>query len=536
MLRLREMRSVLEKAKTQGVSMQRRLVLYWFSMALAILAAVLLVVSLTGVFSNTAQKFGQSLTIQKHNTASALAGQMDQLTAQSIALSEELTRELDKQLAAGGRTFSALNDDPGAIAAVETALYPALNTYLKSGACSGAVFCLDATANTALPGAATSRAGLYLRYSALRAIGATDQHVTCFRGTAETARSTQVQMHNRWNPELNVQAVPGYTQLLRGSDGRLAERCLWTGRIALPDTWESVTLLCVPMLDSAGNVRGICGAELSDLYFRLTYPAVDSAYGSMVTVLAPIDGDRLLLGQAMIGSPGGSYLTADGTLTCKTGRYYNTYSDGSRTYLGLHEPIGATDAAGRKLAAVVLVPEIGLRTLEARSRMVWIAGSLVFLAAMLLLSTYLSRRFVTPISRSLQAIREQTPGEHPSGISEIDELLAFVRSRAAEQLTAGGLPPNIEELLSGFRDRVQTLTPMERTVLQYYIDGCSLEEVAARAYISVATAKKHNTNINRKLGVTSREELMLYIDLFRRCGRLDEIAAPRAEDTARCTT
>ena len=85
MLRLREIRSVLEKAKTQGVSMQRRLVLYWFSMALAILAAVLLVVSLTGVFSNTAQKFGQSLTIQKHNTASALAGQMVQLTAQSIA-------------------------------------------------------------------------------------------------------------------------------------------------------------------------------------------------------------------------------------------------------------------------------------------------------------------------------------------------------------------------------------------------------------------------------------------------------------------
>ncbi len=45
---------------------------------------------------------------------------------------------------------------------------------------------------TALPGAATSRAGLYLRYSALRAIGATDQHVTRFRGTAETARSAQV--------------------------------------------------------------------------------------------------------------------------------------------------------------------------------------------------------------------------------------------------------------------------------------------------------------------------------------------------------
>ena len=65
---------------------------------------------------------------------------------------------------------------------------------------------------------------------------------------------------------------------------------------------------------------------------------------------------------------------------------------------------------------------------------------------------------------------------------------------------------------------------MERTVLQYYIDGYKIEEIAARAFISVNTAKKHNTNINRKLGVTTREELMLYIDLFRRCGRLEQIA------------
>ena len=533
---MRPIREAIQKKRAAGSSMGLRLLLYWFTMVLLLMAAILSTLMATGVLSHPAHQLSGTLDIQQRNTYAALDSQMDALTAQSMAMSEKLGKELDAFLAAKGIAFDELNNDPDTIAELEKRLYTPLSNTLGAASCSGIFFGLNVTANTSLPNAEDFRAGLYLRYSGLQPTVASEQDVICFRGAAETARSLQLQMHNRWNPELNVQAVPGYTQLLRASDGRLAERCLWTGRIALPDTWESVTLLCVPLLDSAGNVRGICGAELSDLYFRLTYPAVDSAYGSMVTVLAPIDGDRLLLGQAMIGSPGGSYLTADGTLTFKTGRYYNTYSDGSRTYLGLHEPIGATDAAGRKLAAVTLVPDAGLRALEARSRTTWIIVSLVFLAAMLLLSTYLSRRFVTPISRSLQAIREQTPGEHPSGISEIDELLAFVRSRAAEQLTAGGLPPNIEELLSGFRDRVQTLTPMERTVLQYYIDGCSLEEVAARAYISVSTAKKHNTNINRKLGVTSREELMLYIDLFRRCGRLDEIAAPRAEDTARCTT
>ena len=66
--------------------------------------------------------------------------------------------------------------------------------------------------------------------------------------------------------------------------------------------------------------------------------------------------------------------------------------------------------------------------------------------------------------------------------------------------------------------------------------GFDVIDALADKYNISVTDKKHNTNINRKLGVTSREELMLYIDLFRRCGRLDEIAAPRAEDTARCTT
>ena len=291
-------------------------------MALLLVAAILSILMATGVLSHPARQLASALDIQQKNTYAALDAQMDELTAHSVAISEKLGRELDTFLAAKGIPFDALNDDPATIAELEKRLYAPLSSTLSAASCSGIFFCLNVTANTELPNADVLRAGLYLRYTGLQPTVASEQDAVCFRGAAEAARGLRLQMHNRWNPELNVQAVPGYTQLLRGSDGRLAERCLWMGRIALPDTWESVTLLCVPMLDSAGNVRGICGAELSDLYFRLTYPAVDSAYGSMVTVLAPIDGDRLLLGQAMIGSPGGSYLTADGTLTCKTGRYY----------------------------------------------------------------------------------------------------------------------------------------------------------------------------------------------------------------------
>lgn len=87
-----------------------------------------------------------------------------------------------------------------------------------------------------------------------------------------------------------------------------------------------------------------------------------------------------------------------------------------------------------------------------------------------------------------------------------------------------GLPPRVESFLTDFSEKVQALTPMERTVLQYYIDGYGIEEIAAEAFISIYTVKKHNSNINRKLGVSTREELRVYIEIFRRCGRIEEIS------------
>ena len=90
--------------------------------------------------------------------------------------------------------------------------------------------------------------------------------------------------------------------------------------------------------------------------------------------------------------------------------------------------------------------------------------------------------------------------------------------------SAALLPSDIEELFVEFEKRVKTLTPTEHTVLQYYIEGLTLEEIAEKSYISINTAKKHNTNLNKKLGISSRDELQLYIELFRRGNRLEEIS------------
>ena len=275
---MRSIRNAIQNSYAASRSMAVRLVLYWFIMALLLVAAILSILMATGVLSHPARQLASALDIQQKNTYAALDAQMDELTAHSVAISEKLGRELDTFLAAKGIPFDALNDDPATIAELEKRLYAPLSSTLSAASCSGIFFCLNVTANTELPNADVLRAGLYLRYTGLQPTVASEQDAVCFRGAAEAARGLRLQMHNRWNPELNTALIPGSERVSASQVERPAEGSLWVKRTELLDTWEYVTLLCVPILDGSGTARGFCGMEISDLYFSLSHDTVSSAY------------------------------------------------------------------------------------------------------------------------------------------------------------------------------------------------------------------------------------------------------------------
>jgi DNA-binding CsgD family transcriptional regulator len=81
----------------------------------------------------------------------------------------------------------------------------------------------------------------------------------------------------------------------------------------------------------------------------------------------------------------------------------------------------------------------------------------------------------------------------------------------------------MEDMFRNFAEKAKTLTSAERRILRYYIDGHDIADVPELAFISIHTVKKHNRSIYQKLEIASRDELMLYIELFRCCGRLQEL-------------
>ena len=106
------------------------------------------------------------------------------------------------------------------------------------------------------------------------------------------------------------------------------------------------------------------------------------------------------------------------------------------------------------------------------------------------------------------------------------QTLTQLNTRKAD---SGVLPPNMEDMFRSFVEKAKTLSTAERRILKYYIDGYNIAEIPDLAFISIHTVKKHNRSIYQKLKVASRDELMLYIELFRCCGWLDQLIGENLE-------
>ena len=114
----------------------------------------------------------------------------------------------------------------------------------------------------------------------------------------------------------------------------------------------------------------------------------------------------------------------------------------------------------------------------------------------------------------------------PSGQIISVQMLAQLNT---QRISAGQLPSGMEDMFRSFAEKVRTLSPAERRILNYYIDGHDTADIPDLAFISIHTVKKHNRSIYQKLEVASRDELMLYIELFRCCERLEELTGNQAE-------
>lgn len=517
-----DLRLLCRQLKNKDISMQHKLMLYFMSVISVFICIVLLVLAATGVFSFSRQRLNQALSISLDNAAENITEQFDYLSAQGIKLSDMACSEIEYSLKDEDYLFEELNNNPKKIEELEQLLYHHLSVVLEGSECSGAYIILDVTTNASAENAESSRSGLYVRRTNLNNSKTTTGSTTLFRGVKEVARKNSIELHNRWHMEFDSDKIPYYSELKAAPLSERKDSYIWAKKRSLTDTWENIMLLIVPITGSRGEFYGVCGVEISELYFRLAYPSQNSDFGTAVTVLAPRKNDSFYPAEGLCGSANNRNLSKE-ILTLKKNKPYYLYTSKTEKYIGAFKNVKLSESSvsDTNWTAAVLIPESNYKKHTERNKIILTAVFILLLIIMLILSAFLSRRYVHPITKRLREIQTgNISSKSKTGLSEIDELMNFLQT---QKNVSAGIPEGIQEIFDGFIRRTKKLTNSEYNILEYYIDGYEIMEIPDLAYISINTVRRHNRSIYEKLEVASKDELMLYIDLLRRCGRLDEI-------------
>ncbi len=155
---------------------------------------------------------------------------------------------------------------------------------------------------------------------------------------------------------------------------------------------------------------------------------------------------------------------------------------------------------------------------------------------------FFSRRYISPILKGLEGIKKSQTNVS-SNIVEIDDLFDFMSQKDSEYEKTLAMLEKQNEEAKGEISRVQTenerlasnqqklvhqadyelfltglkqLMPTEKAVFNLCLDGKSASEILGIMNIKQTTLKYHNRNINSKLGVSSKKQLLSYAALYAR--------------------
>jgi DNA-binding CsgD family transcriptional regulator len=169
---------------------------------------------------------------------------------------------------------------------------------------------------------------------------------------------------------------------------------------------------------------------------------------------------------------------------------------------------------------VLLVPEADMNRLITRYNRPIIFLLILLTAICVILSILISRKYLQPVKRAFNNIKSQNIAEHKkTRIPEIDDLLLYLaqqddRDAAKPKGEAKDSAAHSTAAFETFMKNIKTLSLAERAVFDLYMKKHTAKEIAEILCLSINTIKTHNKRIYTKLNVSSRKELLVYIQMM----------------------
>lgn len=376
---------------------------YLVALAAAAVGAALVLLSFLGVFSTAEQDVSTLLNTLLNSYEKMVSTHYQSVGSQGMALSRLLTGQIEKTLAAEQVSFSDVNDQSRLIALLEKKTYPLLRQSLLMTECTGAFMVLEATVNTSIPKAEFSRCGLYLKFANINLANPGSSALTLLRGIPDMVRENDISFHAQWEMEFTTNTLAFYKLFLAKAKPDLAFSYYYAMASPIRGTMEYSMRLLVPLVGSSGQVYGVCGFEISDLYYKLIHAQYHPELPHLIGLLTPKAGVQLFPAYGLESGSHAGYFGNLGAapLEVKPSKLYNTYTNNQGTFVGLEKPIHLSPLRlsgkeGDGLVVAVMIPQADLAQRMEQANLRWALCSGLFMGLALVVAVLLHCLCVRP--------------------------------------------------------------------------------------------------------------------------------------------
>lgn len=510
--------------KLRKHSMRRMLFGYMLALAFVLVAVVFAGSFLFGQYSTTEKKLSDTLSLQMEIFEREIVSHHENIAMRNIKLSEDASGVIGLYLYKEGISFDDLQNSQTHLKNIQDKFLDLLSEEILQTECSGAFILLDTTVNTSLADSENSKSGVYIHRSTA---DKTDDTLLLYRGNAQLGKSKGIMPHRKWKLEFNKTDFPDYDILTNVSaDTPLYNAYFASDVVVLPGTSEKVMLLTVPVRGHNGKIYGICGFEISADTFQL-YHSQPSTLDQLVCIFSKHNEDVINCDTSLAsGITNGYNLAPEGSLKIRdieNGLYSFKGEGGS--YIGMARAVKLACGENCSHMLSVMIPKYSYDKMSRENIIQIIVFILLLMFFAIICCGYLSKRYITPIVRRLEKLKqaEKDEREYEKSYSEIDDLFAFLEEKEKELSSAQSrvdklsysrkteIDPDDYEY---FKDGIKMLTKTERFVFDLYMQGKTAKEIMEIAEMKERALKFHNSNIYSKLGVTGKKELLRFATLY----------------------
>ena len=404
-------------------SLRSRFVYYLASLFLVGVTSLLLLLNAIGILQPLNYELERFMDYELDAHTNDIKRQMDSLAAHNTDLSQQLANEIEQTMYMFGlgTDFARLNDNPQVLSAIQERSYNVLTSKMQQSPCSGVLYLVDASINTKTP--TKTYNGMFLKYTNIHSENTLFNEICMFRGSPELARQKNISLYSTWQLELDTNAFPQTTQLLQEEPD--SPGFLLTDVARLRESWERSRLFVMPIISSSGKAIGLCGFEISSVYFQQRTRNTDYKGYPLITAILDKKNDTQYSGQLS-----SSAWQSDALLNFSKDKDYVYFTSGNYGFIGKMQSL---DIGGTEHQIAVLLPHESYDALLAQAR--WrLALLLSFLLVLSIGSCYfLSKKYVEPIISDLQQLQSNPDAAPQSNLLEINQFFDFLQSKSQQQ-------------------------------------------------------------------------------------------------------